>query len=491
MKIFINKIFKIEHNLLLIFLGRFSVAVASIIAIKLTTIYLSPSQLGSISLLNSSINLITIMFIVPVTHYMTRGFLDWSNKGTLIYNIKFYIKYVIWVSLFCSFCLLILQKKYNLINGFDYLNIFLLLILMLLFTTVSTFSGTGLNILNQRRNFILFSNISAWTSLLASIVLINTFNTHISWAYGQIIGPLLASASIFILFNRIKDLNNNELKIDNDNLNTVPFNFTSIFTFSWPIVITAFLWWIQSQSYKFLLEKNFGLQNVGYFTIGFTLAAMPISMYETIIGQYLEPLFYKNLQNQNKLGQANAWNIYSSFYLPGLVIVTVFLFSSHKLLVQLLLDEKYWLLTDKIVPWALLIEFMRATGAMMYHLGIAKLDNKITILPVMTGAISAPFCIYFFTKIDSIYGTIIGLFISGFLSLTISVYISRKALPIKWPYTKMLKYLLFSMPIFIYFKIIYFVFNYTTFNILSLIAVILLPAIYSLFLFAKSINNEK
>jgi hypothetical protein len=101
----------------------------------------------------------------------------------------------------------------------------------------------------------------------------------------------------------------------------------------------------------------------------------------------------------------------------------------------------------KITAWAAIIETMRAIGSLMFHLGIAKTDNRMTIIPVAAGAILAPIGVYMLGKWDALYGTIAGLLIASTAVLIIIIYLSKKVLPITWPVKRVAKVVLTTLPL--------------------------------------------
>ncbi len=134
-------------------------------------------------------------------------------------------------------------------------------------------------------------------------------------------------------------------------------------------------------------------------------------------------------------------------YLPGLVLSGIFIAAGTPFLANVLLGKEFREVAIKITAWAAVIETMRATGSLMFHLGIAKADNRLTIIPVAAGAILAPTGVYFLGRINPLYGTIAGLLIASSVVLFIIIILSHKVLPITWPVKRMLYVILLGIPL--------------------------------------------
>ena len=430
---------------MIIVVGRIGVAIASLVAVRVSTTYLHPTQLGSLTELNSLLYLINLVFIAPLGHFINRGFLEWNDSGNLLKHIKRYFTYLILIAIFSFFFSCLLQWMFHLISGFSIFGVGILIGLLTFLQPVYNLSVSGLNLFNERLTFAIFSNLLPWFTLFFSLVAFTFFQNIFAWTSGQIFSLIIGCTSFYFL---LKKININNLTPISDYPNGFQYTNKAIFNFSWPIVVTSALWWMQSNSYRFILDKIQDTATVGLFATAYGLAATPVAMYESIISQYLDPVFFNDLKNQDKVGQVNAWNNYAKLYLPGLVFTGIFIAFSTPFLARVLLgNNSYRLVAMKITAWAAIIETMRAIGSLMFHLGIAKTDNRMTIIPVAAGAILAPLCVYILGKWDALYGTIAGLLIASTAVLIIIIFLSRKVLPITWPVKRVAKVVVTTLPL--------------------------------------------
>lgn len=431
--------------LIIIVLGRIGVAVAAIVTVRISTSILTPFELGSITELNSIISLFSLLFVAPLSHFINRGFLEWNDSGTLYKNLRKFIFYLFLVSLLAVLISGLLQYYFKIVSGFSILSLVLLVGSIILSQSLFNLAVAGLNLFSERGKFVFFSNLVAWSTLVFSVILYKWQSSVFFWSFGQVISFLLGFSAFFYLIKRI---NRNSTLSNSLDEHTFHFNTRAIFTFTWPIFLTSALWWMQSNSYRFILDKIQGTSNVGLFVTAYGLAAAPIAMYESIISQYLDPIFFGDLKKQNRDGQVQAWNNYARLYLPGLILCGLFIICATPFLARVLLgNELYREVAIKITLWAAVIETMRATGSLMFHLGIAKADNRMTIIPVLAGAILAPLGVYIFGKWDPLLGTIAGLMIASVVVLLIIIFLSKKVLPISWPIARVLQVLLVSIPL--------------------------------------------
>ena len=430
--------------------GRIGVALAQIVSVRISTELLTPVQLGGVSQMGSLASLFSLLLIIPVGHYVVRGFLEWSEVGVLQSYLKRYLAYILFLALVTTVLAGGIQTQWQLVSGFSALAVALLTGIYIFSSSVSFIGVTGLNLLKRRISFALFTNLPVWIALAASPVLFRYYGGAEYWSLGQYLGLTVGCFAWWLLWH---DLKNRAVVPPSAQTSLLSFSPAAIFAFSWPVVITAALWWIQSQSYRFVLDRIQGIANVGLFAVGYSLAATPIAMYEGLFGQFYEPIFYGELRGQGEEGQVRAWNNYARIYLPGLVVVGTFVATGSPFLAQILLGSAFRSVAIQVALWAAIIETMRAAGGMMYHLGMAKVDNRMTILPVAVGAVLAPLGVLLFGQFDPFLGTIAGLFVAGLAVIIIIVITSRRVLPISWPIRRIINGVVLSMPLAVGFQV--------------------------------------
>ena len=424
--------------------GRAGVAMAQIIAVRISTQLLTPVQMGGVSQMGSLASFFSLLLVVPVGHYITRGFLEWHDAGRLQRYLRCYCAYIVSVAFVAAVAAGAIQLQWHLVSGFGTPAVVLLISIYMLASPISSLGATGLNLLNQRVKFALFSNVPVWVALCLSPILFIRYGSPAFWSLGQYVGLAFGGLSCWVLWRHLSARAVVPLPAQE---RTLSFSVSAVFGFAYAQGITSILWWLQSQSYRFVLDRIQGTANVGLFAVGYSLAAVPIALYEGLFGQFYEPVFYGELKGQGSEGQARAWNNYARAYLPGLVLVGTYVAAGVPFLAQVLLGGTFRAAAIQVALWAAIIEAMRAAGAMMHFLGMAKVDMRILIPPVFAGALLAPLSVLILGQLDPLLGTVAGLFIAGFAGMMIMVITSRRVLPIDWPVRRMMVGLLLSIPL--------------------------------------------
>jgi hypothetical protein len=416
-----------------------------LITSRVGTALLPPDQMAGVVQMTSVAGLFNLLLIVPVWHYVARGFNEWRGAGVLPRNALRFIDFVVIVAVASALMGWALERGLGMVAGFTGGWVAGLVGLWVLSSAISTLGTSGANLLGHRIQFGLFSNVPIWGGLILSVIAYRWRPEPSSWSLGQVGGLALGCVSYLVIRKKFDASASNEPTPVN--VPVRPFTVRAVAWFAWPTVVTAGLWWVQSQSYRFVLDRVGGLASVGLFAIGYGLAASPIALYEGVFGQYYEPIFYRALHGEGAGGQAKAWNDYAEAYLPGLVTVAVFIATSGVLMARLLVGERFRDAAAILVVWGALVEGMRAAGGMVYNLGMAKVDTRLTIAPVAIGAVIAPLGVLYLGKLDPLHGTAAALALAGAASLLVGIRSTRAALPIRWPVQPMLRAAAASAPL--------------------------------------------
>jgi hypothetical protein len=226
----------------------------------------------------------------------------------------------------------------------------------------------------------------------------------------------------------------------------LPFDGWTVFMFVWPQAVTFALWWVQSQSYRFILTWVADIADVGLFAAGYMICSVPMQTFETLLNEYYNPALFRSLKGQDKTGVAAAWNAYAAVYIPAVILFGAFLVGNASFLVKLLLGEQFQAVVP-ILLWTAVTETLRAVSSSLHQLGLAKVDMTVNILPVSVGAVTAPTMVYFLASHEPLMGTAMALFIAGLGVLALVIPISHRALPVIWPTRRIGAALLCGVPL--------------------------------------------
>lgn len=433
------------HEPAVIVAGRIMQVAGMLLNSRISTALLPPEQMAGVVQLMSVAGFFNLLLIVPVWHYVARGFNEWRRAGVLRRHAVRFIDFVTIVAVASALLGWALDYELNPVAGFGAGWVAILIGLFVLSSAISTLGTSGSNLLGKRIQFVVFSNVPIWGGLLLAVIAYRWRPLPSSWALGQIGGLTLGCISYFLIRRRLDASSPSESEIADTIVR--PFAIRPVAWFAWPTVVTSGLWWVQSQSYRFVLDRVGGLASVGLFAIGYGLAASPIALYEGVFGQYYEPIFYRALHGKDSRGQASAWNDYAAGYLPGLVTVTLFIAASGTLMARLLVGERFRDAAAILVVWGAVVEGMRAAGGMVYSVGMAKVDTRLMIVPVAIGAVLAPLGVFYLARLNPLHGTAGALTLAGAASLLAGVRATRAALPIRWPVFAMLRAAAASAPL--------------------------------------------
>jgi O-antigen/teichoic acid export membrane protein len=432
-------------------IGRVLQIVTQVISVRISTTILSPSQFGSISQMMSLSGVFVQVLHSPVSIYIMRAFRDWRESGTLLKNLIRYLKYIIIIALFSMMFAGLIQWSFNIVNGINITWVVVLVGIYVLFSPIYSIGTTGLNLLYRRVEFVLFSNLSSWMGMGLAITLILIFSNQVYWILGSFLGTAIASTSFFYLTRYLRSLKEEKV-VDSDNQKTIPFNIFSVFPFAWPQLVTSVLWIVQSQSYRFILDKISVIADVGLYSAGYALAATPMILFENLFTQFYDPIYYNNLKGKDRDGQAKVWNDYASAYVPAILLVGAFVGSSGYFLIKVFLATRFQTVTSFFF-WLAITETLRGVSGIIHYLGIAKIDMRILILPVASGAILAVIGVILLGRWNALQGTGIALCIAMLSSLIIGIYIGFRALPVTLSIRRILLSCLLSLPMIIGFQI--------------------------------------
>lgn len=446
--ILLNRTFEIS----VLTFGRALQMVAQIISIRVSTTLLSPGQLGSVSQMLSMAGGFGQILFSPVWIYIMRGFRDWYESGIILKNLMRYLKYIIVIAFFSMVCAGLIQWNFHAVNGISITWVVILVGIHLLFSPINAAGTSGFNLLYRRVRFVVFSNLANWMGLGLAATLVIVFSHPVYWVLGQYLGIAIASTSFVFLAMHLRTFKEKKI-VEGDSKKVMPFNIRAVFPFAWPQLVTSVMWWIQSQSYRFVLDKIGAIADVGLFSMGYALAATPIILFDSLFGQFYEPIYYDNLKGKDINGQAKAWNDYASAYMPAVLLVGAFVASSGPFLAKVFLGPRFQTVTSFFI-WPAITVILGSIGSTIHFLGIAKIDMRVLLFPVAVGAILALTGVTLLGQWDALHGTGIALCIAMLASVVTGVYIGLRTLPVTWPIRRILLSGLLALPMIIGFQIL-------------------------------------
>ncbi|HJT22188.1 MAG TPA: oligosaccharide flippase family protein [Nitrospira sp.] len=432
------------QGFILLAMGRGFQVLAGLVTIKVVTTILSPGELGTVNQVMSLAVFGASVVLTPVATYIWRGFFEWLDADTLRERLRSYLLFVSLVSMAFGLGVWTIQDQTSFVSGIGAVWVGFLVALYVFGFSTHTMAASGLNLLGHRLLYVSFGNIAVWGGLVLAVYLSRAGIGPETWLLGIYGGFLLASTSYLFLYRYASS--SRYCGLDLGARETISFDQWKMFMFAWPQVISNGLWWVQSQSYRFILNWIDNIASVGLFAMGYMICSVPIQTFETLFNEYYSPTLYRALKAQDAAGIARAWEAYARAYLPAVILFGSFMAGNAAFLAKLLLGEQFQSVAP-ILIWPALTETMRASLSSLHTLGVAKVDMTISLPPVIAGALAAPILVLILATHDALLGTAIALLGAGAVALIVGIYVNYRTLPITWPMRRIAIAIALSLPL--------------------------------------------
>lgn len=430
------------RDIIILGFGRALQVLAGLVTIKTATTVLSPGEVGSMNQLMSLAILGTSALLMPMTAYIGRGCLEWMDAGILSQRLASYLLIILAVALACGSVVWVIQTQLMVVSEMAPVWVGGLVVLYTVGFALHTMGSSGLNLIGHRFLYILFMNIAAWGGLLFAIWWSKQEASPELWLLGIFFGFLLSSLS-YVLLDRYARM---IVPVRSEVPSVLPFDWKTMSMFVGPQAIAFLFFWIQTQSYRFVLSWVTDITTVGLFAAGYMICSVPMQTFESLFNEFYSPTMFRALKGQNMEGIARAWNDYAAAYIPAVILFGAFLIGNATFLVKLLLGEQFQVIAS-ILIWPALTETFRAISSTLHQLGLAKVDMTVNIVPVMIGAFVAPTLVYLLAPSEPLLGTALALLAAAVAAFAAVIPISRRALPVVWPVRRILYAAALALPL--------------------------------------------
>lgn len=431
------------RDIIILGFGRGLQVLAGLLTIKTATTVLSPGEVGSMNQLMSLAILGTSALLMPMTAYIGRGCLEWMDTGILSQRLGSYLLIILAVALACGSAMWAIQTQLMVVSGMAPVWVAGLVVLYTVGFALHTMGSSGLNLIGHRFLYILFINIAAWGGLLLAIWWSKQEPSPEIWLLGIFSGFLLSSLSYVILDRHARA----HVPSGGTCLpGVLPFDWRTLCWFVAPQAVAFLLFWVQTQSYRFVLTWVVDIATVGLFAAGYMICSVPMQTFESLFNEFYSPTLFRALKGQDRAGMARAWNEYAAAYIPAVILFGAFLIGNATFLVKLLLGEQFQAIAS-ILVWPAVTETFRAVSSTLHYLGLAKVDMTINILPVALGALVAPGLVYLLAFHEPLLGTALALLAAAVVAFAAVIPITRRALPVVWPVRRILYAVALGIPL--------------------------------------------
>lgn len=412
--------------MLLIAFGRIAQFFLIFATIKISTTLLPPAEMAKVFLVASIVAFYALLLLNPVGMFMNRRLHAWNATG----RVQHYYNYF-WLYLLAVCCVAIASLWVFVEVGWVSTHTttawtVLLVGGSLLFTTVNQVVIPGLNLLGYRGWFVALTLATGAVSLVVAIIFVIGFAPRAeNWIIGLLVGQLVFAVlgwKVFFTKLNVHDVLQNPTK---QHINT-------LIGFAWPISIAVGLGWVQTQSYRFMMESSLGLYALGLFAAGYGISAGIISAFESVFTTYLQPTFYKNISNDNKLEQSKAWSVYAGAIFPSLMLVGFVILATAPELTRAMLGSEYWS-SFQFIRWGVGAELARVASGVYGMVAHARMKTRLLLTPSLVGASLSITLILLLMPIQGSNGVGVALMLSSVTAFILTYASTRNELAVTFP----------------------------------------------------------
>lgn len=366
-----------------IILGRAAQFILALAMLRVATTLLSPEEMGKVSLVLTTVAFFAMFMVNPVGMFINRRIHAWYASGVASGYLKQYAGYLFIVAVLAAFSLPLLDDSGIVNFGMPVRWVVGLVCTSLIFNTINQTSIPLLNMLGDIRSFVWLSVASLAASFLFAVFLIKMVETTAPyWVLGLLLGQaLIAVVGTKRLF----------VMIGIDRSHRTSFNLgrphiVVLFNFGWPVALAAGLAWVQLQGYRYIVESEVGMAQLGVFVAGYSISAGLIAGFESILTSYFLPRLYRGSNEGETKDQARAWQKYASAVIPSLLLTMVVIMLLATEITRVLLGEQFQG-AAKFVLWGALAEGARVLSGVYSLIAHVYMRTQWLIIPTLTGAL--------------------------------------------------------------------------------------------------------
>lgn len=368
-----------------IIIGRAAQFLLSLAMMRVATTLLSPEEMGRVSLVLTTVAFFALFLVNPVGMFINRRLHAWQANGVARRYLVRYVIYLLWVALIAAIGLPLLYMT-GLINfGISIAWLILLVCGSLLFNTINQTAIPSLNLLGDSRRFVLLSVATIAASFACATLLVQKVQASAQyWLLGLLIGQtFLGAVGTKVLFARLKKtaMLHAPSAIHRQHLQ-------ALFSFAWPVAIAAGLGWAQGQGYRYLMEGQLGLAQLGLFVAGYGISAGMIAGFESVLTTYFQPRLYRDVSMDHPIRQSQAWQRYAAAVIPSLLLTIAFIVMLAPELTHIFLGGNFQSAADYVI-WGALAEAARVLMGIYSLIAHVHMRTHWLILPNLIGAVAS------------------------------------------------------------------------------------------------------
>lgn len=407
-----------------IIVGRAAQFLLTLAMMRVATTLLSPEEMGKVSLVLTTIAFFAMFLVNPVGTFINRRLHSWQASGATRHYLRQYLNYLLSVTLVAAVTLLPLYASGFVNFGMSIGWLIILVCGTLLFNTINQTAIPSLNMLGDSGRFMLLSIATIAASFVCATLLVWAAQPLAQyWIFGLLVGQALVGAvGAKVFFSRLKKPEASYVKTSISRRHQ-----RTLFSFAWPVAIAAGLGWMQGMGYRYLMEGQLGLAQLGLFVAGYGISAGMIAGFESVLTTYFQPRLYRDASSGGHDEQALAWQRYAAAVIPSLLLTVALIVMLAPELTRLFLGESFQSAADYVV-WGALAEAARVLIGIYSLIAHVHMRTRWLIIPNLIGAVlSITLCALLIPNFGAA-GAGIALVCSGFaVVVTMHVLLARHA----------------------------------------------------------------
>lgn len=428
-----------RRRLVVLAAGRVALAVVALATTRILTELLSPDEVGRVTLVYTAMGLFALTLVNPVGMFVNRRLHAWDRQGVLARRLRHYFSYVLCVAAFTAIAVAAGDQLGLRVSGIGLEWLLVLIAGSLVVNTIHQTILPSFNLLGHTAWFVGPTLATALLGLALSFSFVAQFGQEAQW---WVLGFLVAQGIVTLLvvpvfFGVTKTV-------------TSPLRerveLRGAVAFALPLAVSVGLWWAQSQGYRFVVERQAGIAELGLFAVGYGVASSVFSLIESILTQHLQPAFYRDASAGGKREQTEAWNRYARVLFPSLLLTLVFVLSLAPYLTKVLLGPEFQSAAQFVV-WGAVVEGGRILVAAYALIGHASMNTRSLLPANAAGAAASLALSIWLVPPFGAHGAGIALLAAMALHGIVLAISMRSRLPVVVPVAPLAKGLLAALPI--------------------------------------------
>ncbi len=342
--------------------------------------------------------------------FINRRLHSWQANGVARRYLIRYMSYLLMVALVALATLLPLYTTGVINFGISISWLMILVCGSLLFNSASQTAIPLLNLLGESGRYMLLSVATIAASFACATLLVQLVQPLAQyWLLGLLAGQTLVGViGIKVLFGLL-----NKPAAASDHPPISRLHQQSLYKYAWPVAIAAGLGWLQGQGYRYLMENQLGLAQLGLFVAGYGISAGMIAGFESVLTTYFQPRLYRDASSDIPSKQVLAWRHYAAAVIPSLLLTVVFIVLLAPELTRIFLGDSFQSAADYVI-WGALAEMARVLTGIYSMIAHVHMRTRWLILPNSIGAVLSVVLCALLIPYFGAEGAGIGLVTAGF-----------------------------------------------------------------------------